>query len=59
MIYSITFILILEKKMARIALSYSHDIKINIHSNYRIIILMDPEQISKQDSPFLNSFEKF
>ena len=44
--------------MARIALSYSHDIKINIHSNYRIIILMDPEQISKQDSPFLNSFEK-
>ena len=47
-----------QQKMARIALGYSHDIKINVHPQCRIIILIDHEQISKQDPPFLNRFEK-
>ena len=57
-LFNQNFTYIEGKRMARIAVGYSHDIKINVHSNCRIIILMDPQQISKQDPPFLNRFEK-
>ena len=46
------------KKMVRIALGNSFNPDLIVNDKFKIIIIVDPEEIEKQDPPFLNRFEK-
>ena len=47
-----------DRKYTRIALGYSNSMYQPVNQKLRCIILVDPEEIEKQDPPFLNRFEK-
>jgi len=47
-----------DRKYTRIALGYSNNMYQPVNQKLRCIILVDPEEIEKQDPPFLNRFEK-
>ena len=47
-----------DRKYTRIALGYSNSMYQPVNNKFRCIILVDPEEIEKQDPPFLNRFEK-
>ena len=46
------------KKKVRIALGNSFNPDLIVNDKFKIIIIVDPEEIEKQDPPFLNRFEK-
>ena len=46
------------KNFARIAFGYSNNLLVNVHDNFRCIILLDEDEVKQQDPPFLNRFEK-
>jgi hypothetical protein len=47
-----------NKNYARIALGYSKTHSYYVNDNFKCIVLLDSEDIEKQDPPFLNRFEK-
>jgi hypothetical protein len=47
-----------SKKKVRIALGNSFNPDLIVNDKFKIIIIVDPEEIEKQDPPFLNRFEK-
>ena len=47
-----------DKRYTRIALGHSNSMYQPVHKEFRCIILVDPDEIEKEDPPFLNRFEK-
>ena len=48
-----------NKKFARIAIGYSNNKPYEVNDNFKSIIIIEQNDIKKQDPPFLNRFEKY
>ena len=47
-----------EKQFAKIALGYSNNVLSEVNKKFKCIVLVDQNEIDKQEPPFLNRFEK-
>ena len=57
-LFNQNFTVVGGKNFARIALGKSNNAMSYVHDNFRCIVLVEAKEIDKQDSPFLNRFEK-
>ncbi len=57
-LFNQSFQIVAGKKYSKISLGNLNDVKFEVNKDLRFIILLDPEDIFKQDPPFLNRFEK-
>ena len=57
-LFNQNFLEIEKQKYARIALGFSNNILCKVNDKFKCIVLVDENDIEKQEAPFLNRFEK-
>jgi len=57
-LFNQNFTIVGGKKYSRIALGTSNNPLAYVHENFKCIIILNEDEVEKQDSPFLNRFEK-
>jgi len=57
-LFNQNFSIVGGKKYARIALGTSNNPMVYVHDDFKCIIILNEEEVEKQDPPFLNRFEK-
>ena len=58
-LFNQNFLIQYNKKFARIAIGYSNNKPYEVNDNFKSIIIIEQNDIKKQDPPFLNRFEKY
>ena len=57
-LFNQNFTIVSEKNYARIALGSSNNTFSLVNDNFKCIVLVDQNEVDKEDAPFLNRFEK-
>ena len=57
-LFNQNFTVVSDKNFARIALGSSNNSLSFVHNDFKCIILVDENEIEKEEAPFLNRFEK-